>query len=530
MSTQPISRTLPQLIGELASLYGERDAIVDVHRRLTYRDLLELIDDCARGLMSIGVGRGDKVAILMGNRLEWIVSALAATHLGAVAVAVNTWWTSREIAYALSHAEARFIVCTPGYMKHDYVEMLNGLQSEGQLPSLQAIVGVGQLLPTSWYSWRELCALGRRYASDVIDVQSEPDDVAFILYTSGSTSHPKGVQLVHRGLIENVWNIGERQKITEHDRLWLAVSLFWGFGCSNAMMNLLTHGGCLVLQESFDAAEALKLIERQRCSVIYGTPNMIQALAEHPEREKHDLSTLRSGATLGTPEQVMRAVTLGASNICSIYGLTETYGNSHVTDANDPLELRLRSCGRPLPGVSQRIVDPETELEMSAGQVGEIRVKGYVTKGYFKDAAQTERAFDAHGYFRTGDLGCVDEDGNLFYRGRIKELVKTGGINVSPAEVEAVLMTHPDVAHAVVTGVPHPTRDEVLGALVVPRPNRSLTEDVLKAYCRTQLAAYKVPAHVVFCSEVDLPLTTTGKIQKSLIAATFFAQSGETTA
>jgi fatty-acyl-CoA synthase len=161
-------------------------------------------------------------------------------------------------------------------------------------------------------------------------------------------------------------------------------------------------------------------------------------------------------------------------------------------------------------------VNPETELELSAGQVGEIRVKGYVTKGYFKDTAQTERAFDEDGYFRTGDLGYIDDDGNLFYRGRIKELVKTGGINVSPAEVEAVLM-------------PHPTRDEVLGALVVPRQEGGLTEDVMKAYCRTQLAVYKVPAYVVFCSERDLPLTTTGKIQKNLLAATFFAQAGETT-
>jgi fatty-acyl-CoA synthase len=271
------------------------------------------------------------------------------------------------------------------------------------------------------------------------------------------------------------------------------------------------------------------LIEREQCSLIYGTPNMIQALAEHPEREKFDLSSLRSGATLGTPEQVMRAVTLGANRICSIYGLTETYGNCHVTDADDPLELRLRSCGRPLPGVSQRIVDPETGLEMSAGQVGEIRVKGYVTKGYYKDAEQTERAFDEDGYFRTGDLGYVDDNGNLFYRGRIKELIKTGGINVSPAEVEAVIMAHPDVAYAVVTGVPHPTRDEVLGALVVPKHEGGLTEEVVKAYCRTQLAVYKVPAYVVFCSERDLPLTTTGKIQKNLLAATFFAQAGETT-
>ena len=347
--------------------------------------------------------------------------------------------------------------------------------------------------------------------------------MAYLLYTSGSTSLPKGVQLQHYALIENMWQIGERQKVTERDRLWLAVSLFWGLGCENALFNVLTHAGCVVLQEHFDAGEALALIERERCTLFYGTPNMAQALHEHPDRARRDLSSLRGGATIGTPEQIMRVVELGAREVCNIYGLTETYGNCNVADAVDPLEKRLASVGRPLVGVDQRIVDPQTGRMLPPGEVGEIRVKGYVTCGYYKDPARTAESFDEHGYFRTGDLGIADADGHLHFRGRIKEMVKTGGINVAPIEVEEVLMSHPGVHAAFVTGVPDPQRDEVLAAVIVPKPGATLSEEDVCAFCRKALAGYKVPRLIRFVAEHELPLTTTGKLQKNRLAATFFA-------
>jgi fatty-acyl-CoA synthase len=257
--------------------------------------------------------------------------------------------------------------------------------------------------------------------------------------------------------------------------------------------------------------------------MFYGTPNMGQALHEHPDRAQRDLSSLRGGATIGTPEQIMRVVELGAREICNIYGLTETYGNCNVTDAADPLEKRLTTVGRPLAGVDQRIVDPETGRVLPHGEVGEVRVKGYVTIGYYKDPARTAASFDEHGYFRTGDLGSVDADGSLHFRGRMKEMVKTGGINVAPIEVEEILMTHPGVQLAFVTGVPDPVRDEVLAAVVVPKPGVTLSESELTAFCRESLAAYKVPKLVRLAAEHELPLTTTGKVQKNRLAATFFA-------
>jgi fatty-acyl-CoA synthase len=319
-----------------------------------------------------------------------------------------------------------------------------------------------------------------------------------------------------------MWQIGERQRVTERDRLWLAVSLFWGLGCENALFNLLTHGGCIVLQEHFDAGQALELIERERCTVFYGTPNMAQALYEHPDRAKRDLSSLRGGATIGTPEQIMRVVELGAREICNIYGLTETYGNCNVADARDPLEKRISSVGRALEGVEQRIVDPLTGKVLPAGEVGEVRVKGYVTTGYYKDPARTAEAFDENGFFRTGDLGMLDADGYLHFRGRIKEMVKTGGINVAPIEVEEVLLAHPAVQAAFVTGVPDAVHDELLAAVIVPKRGVVLTEREVTEHCRKTLAAYKVPRLIRFAAEEELPLTTTGKVQKNRLASTFF--------
>jgi len=348
----------------------------------------------------------------------------------------------------------------------------------------------------------------------------DPADVAYLLYTSGSTSTPKGVQLQHYALIENMWHIGERMRVTERDRLWLAVSLFWGLGCENALMNLLTHGGCVVLQEHFEPGEALRLIEEERCTLFYGTPNMVQALAEHPDRPRRDLSSLRSGGTVGTPDQIRRVIDLGAREICNIYGLTETYGNCAVTDAAEELDVRLTSVGRPLPGVDLRIVD-EGGRRLAPGEVGEIRVKGYVTVGYYKDAEKNRVAFDRDGYFITGDLGMLDADGRLYFRGRIKEMIKTGGINVAPVEVEETLMAHPAVKLACVTGVPDPRRDEVIAALIVCEAGQSVAADDLLAHCRRALASYKIPRLVKFVREADLPLTVTGKLQKNRLPEFF---------
>src|SRR5262245_61754229 len=384
----PTSRTIPRLLDELAALHPTREALVGDGRRYTFAAMRDEVRAFAKGLQHLGIRKGDKVAILMGNKPEWIIADLAICALGGVMVAVNTWVTTRELRHILAHSDAVLLISTDRFLKYDYFSSLEELEPLAQsLPALRGVIHVGDRAYRDSLSFEQVRERGRPDDTDLEHACAavEPKDIAYLLYTSGSTSTPKGVQLQHYALIENMWHIGERMHVTEHDRLWLAVSLFWGLGCENALFNLMTHGGCVVLQESFEPGQALRIITDERCSIIYATPNMAQALHEHPDRARCDLSSLRSGGTIGTPEQIMRIVELGAKNICSIYGLTETYGNCTVADANDPLEIRLTTVGRPLPGVDLRIVDPESGLEQPRGTAGEIRVKGYVTVGYYKD-------------------------------------------------------------------------------------------------------------------------------------------------
>jgi fatty-acyl-CoA synthase len=529
MPAMPASRTIPDLLDELSRRFPEREAVVGGGQRLNYAALRREVRAFAKGLHALGVRKGEKVAILMGNRPEWIVADLAICALGAVMVAVNTWVTARELGYVLRHSDAALLLASDRFLKSDYFALLAELEPLSQsTPLLRRVIHKGPRRYRDSVAFEEVYDLGRNVPDAAIDDARRaiaPRDVAYILYTSGSTSTPKGVQLQHHALIENMWHIGERMHVTEHDRLWLAVSLFWGLGCENALFNLLTHGGCVVLQDHFEAEEALRLIEAERCSVIYATPNMVQAMAEHPSRGKHDLSSLRTGGTIGSPEQIMRLVELGAREICNIYGLTETYGNCAVTDAAEPLDVRLNTVGRPLPGVDLRIVDPENGARLGAGEVGEIRVKGYVTVGYYKDDEKNRAAFDRDGYFVTGDLGYLDAAGYLHFRGRIKEMIKTGGINVAPVEVEEILMSHPAVKVAYVVGVPDAQRDELIAAVVVRRQECAIAEAELTAHCRRALAGYKVPRLMKFVAETELPLTVTGKVQKNRLGELFMARS-----
>ena len=331
-------------------------------------------------------------------------------------VAINTWVTARELGYILKHADAAALIMSDRFLRYDYVAMLGELEPHAEtLPQLRQLVHLGTAGYRGSLPFAAVFDAGAHIPDDVVVAAGrnvQPRDVAYLLYTSGSTSTPKGVQIQHFGLIENMFHIGERMHVTCEDRLWLAVSLYWGLGCENALFNLLTHGGCVVLQEHFEPGEALRIIEQERCTLFYGTPNMAQAMMEHPDRPRRDLSCLRSGGTVGSPEQIRRVMELGAQEICHIYGLTETYGNCAVVDGRlDPPEKRLTTVGRPLDGVDMRIVDPDTQAPRPAGAVGEVQVKGYVTIGYYKDEEKNRAAFTPDGYFRTGDLGVLDVRG-----------------------------------------------------------------------------------------------------------------------
>jgi len=515
----PRSRTLPQLLDEMASRQPQREFIVGAEARLTYAETRARVRRLAQGLYRLGVRRGEKVALLMNNRTEWLLVDFAVTLLGATLVPISTWSRARELAYVLNHCDAITFITVDRFLGQDYLAMLAEIGAPGsdRLPQLRRVVSVGDERPAGMVPFEDLWNMGADVSEATLDACQHavgPDDVAYILYTSGTTSTPKGVQLQHRGLIENTWHIGERQHLGPGDRMWMGISLFWSFGCLNALLAVMTHGGCIVLQEHFDASAALALIERERCTVYYGTPNIALALWEHPDRARRDLSSLRTGAAIGPAPAMQMVMGLGAREICNVYGLTECYGNSHVTDASDPVDVRLHTVGRPLPGMEIRIVDRDTRRPLAAGEIGEILIRGQLTPGYYKDPERNAAAFDTEGFFLTGDLGLVDNDGRLHFRGRIKEMVKTGGINVAPLEVEEVLLGHASVEQAHVIGLPDPRLEEILVAVVVLKDGRDASPEELRGFCTQALAAFKVPRHFRIMKRADLPVTATGKVQK----------------
>jgi fatty-acyl-CoA synthase len=284
----------------------------------------------------------------------------------------------------------------------------------------------------------------------------------------------------------------------------------------------MTHGGAIVLQESFDPGEAIALIERERCTVYYGVANMARAMREHPAHPGRRLGAMRTGLTIGPPEDIMMTIeTVGAVELCNVYGATETYGNCAVTDAHDPLDQRLHSQGLPLPGMTIRVVDRVTREALPADEVGELVVAGYVIPGYYRAPELNAAAFDQSGGFLTGDLGSIDRDGRVRFRGRLKEMIKTGGINVAPLEVEEVLLQHPDIVQAHVVGVPDAAKGEIVAAAVEPRSGAAADAAAIIAFCRDRLASYKVPARLTFYTADQMPRTPTGKIHKPSLANAF---------
>lgn len=518
----PVPRTGPRLLDHMAAAQPNHEAVIDGALRWSYADLQKQAQTAAAGLAALGVRRGDRVAILAGNRAEWVSVFFGIQGLGAITVALNTWLTAAEIAWQLEHAGTSVLVVEPDFRGRDFVGEVQALQAEGRLQGLREVIVLAETAPAGMRPYADL--LAHAPSTDTWDL-AEPEDVCCILYTSGSTAAPKGVPLTQGGTVDNMWSIGERMHLTPADRLWFGVSLFWSFGCVNALFTVMTHGGTQVLQHHFEPGEALKLIEEERCSVFYGMPNMAIALEAHPDRPSRDLSSLRTGATIGTPEQIQRIVDLGATEICNVYGLTEGYGNSAVADCKAALERRLNSSGAPLDGVEIRIIDDETGTVQPQGEIGEIQIGGRFTAGYWEAPDMTAASLSDDGWFRSGDLGLLDEHGWLHFRGRLKELIKTGGINVSPAEVEEVLLAHPAIASCFVTGLKDAKLDETVAAVVILEDGVEVTAEALQAHCRAQIAPYKLPRRWCFTTPETLPLTSTGKLQRNRLFELFEDQA-----
>lgn len=510
----PYSRTLADLLFEQSERFGQRPAVIADETLLSYSELARRASSIGGALRARGIGRGDRVGLLINNRAEWVEAFFGTMTAGAAVVAFSTWSTREELDWLIGDSGIRMLIAIDRFADNDYAAHTRDIAPNH--PALREVI----LLGDAGYD-----ALVAGTPSPRLDPGhgASAADTAILIYTSGSSSRPKSVPLTHLGIIENGFNIGERQGYGPDDRVLLAPPLFWSYGSANAMAATLTHGAALVLQGKFDPGEAISLIERHRCTALYTLPAITSAIVSHPSFAPERVRSLRTGLTIGAPQDILTAArVLGAAEICNVYGQTESYGNCAVTPHDWPLEQRASCQGPPLPGVEIRIVDSTTGATLPPGEEGLIEVRGYLMHGYTGASAdQTEAVMTDDGFFRTGDMGRLLPDGAISFSGRVTEMIKKGGINISPAEVEDVLMRHASVALAGVVGVPHATQGELLAAFVVAKPGTDPRAEELTAHCRALASRYKVPDFIEIRSE--LPVTVTGKLMrrelKSMAAA-----------
>ncbi|HVC56600.1 MAG TPA: class I adenylate-forming enzyme family protein [Stellaceae bacterium] len=508
----PYSRTLFELVCEEAARFPDRVAVICGERQATYRALADGAGRIAAALKAYGIGRGERVGILINNRLEWLEACCGATALGAVAVPFSTWSTPEELAYLLADSAVVALIAVASFGGQDFAAALAALAPNAT--GLRLIVMLGGEMRAGWIGYDALRAAAAPLLPLAPGTGASAADDALILYTSGSSARPKAVRLQHFAIIENGFNIGERMGLAPDDRVLLAPPLFWAYGACNALPATLSHGATLVLQSRFEPAGWLDLAERHRCTVVYTLPSITGAVLRHPEFRPERVASLRTGLMIGSPQEVrIAAEDLGAAQICNIYGATETYGNCCVTPALWPIDRRMAGQGPPLPGVRLRIVDPATGARLPSGDAGALEVAGYLTPGYCgASAAHNRAAFTPDFYFRTGDLGFLDESGCFHFVARDADIIKRAGINVSPAEIESLLLQHPGVAQAAVVGAAAGERGEAIVAFVVAQPGMELTDEALRAHCRALASSYKVPDHIAI--RAALPVTETGKLHR----------------
>ena len=511
MNTPPAS-TLIATVRAFAQRMPTAIAVVCPQGRFSWADLAGRAERAAAALHQAGVRRGDRMGLLLANRIEWLELCLGAGALGAVTVPLSTWSTRSELAFLLADGGFTLLATQSQFGDRDFHADLLALQGS---PGFPATLWLLDRDDPSWPSYAAALATAPALPGDAQVPEAEAADIdAVVLYTSGSTSAPKAVPLRQRALVTNGFHIGERQGLTAADRVLLSSPLFWAFGSANALPATWTHGATLVLLEKFDAGTAIEVIAREACTAIYTLPAISSAIGQHPGYSRKRLASLRTGLTIGNEQDFLAQVeVLGAAELCNIYGATETCGNCAVTWHHWPLARRARCQGPPLPEQEIRFVDEYNGQPVPPGTPGLVEVRGFTTTAYQgASAAQNVRAFTADGYYKTGDMGLCNADGDFVFVGRVGEMIKRAGINVSPAEIESVLRRHAAVLDAAVVGTPDAARGERIVAFVVPRDGACLDPAELLRHCAIEASKYKLPDQIVVRTE--LPLTVTGKLQR----------------
>ncbi len=530
-----VRKTVGGLLDEVALKFPEKEALVDLSQRarFSYKELLAMVNQTAKGFLKLGLKQGDHLALWSPNRWEWTMTQLALAKIGVVLISIDTNCKLDQLEYLLRQSDSGSLVMAGGMKGSEYIDMIlqlcpevkeasPGRLSSTTLPELRNIILVSGRTFDGMFHWKEILDMGKDIPDRMLAERQRScreDHMVTILYTSGTTGAPKGVMSTHFGIINTTLASAENQRLTEKDRLCLSVPLSHMFGCVCVTLASVIKGATLVIPaETFDPPKVLEAIKKERCTAIYGSPSTFIALMKDPQYRASDVKSLRTGIMGGAqcPMEVMRKVVdeMGVREIVIGYGQTESSSWITMTHPDDPLELRVSTVGRPLPNVEAKIIDPISggEVPTDAGAVGEICARGLNMKGYYKMPAATAHAIDAEGWLHTGDLGSMDANKYVRTTGRLKEVINKGGEVIFPTEIEEVLFRHPKILNVQIFGVPDKLLGEEVAAWIKLEEGVTAAEEEIRQYCKERLPISHLPRYIKFIGE--FPTTPLGKVQK----------------
>lgn len=528
-----VHKTIGDLLDETAEKFPTKEAVVYVEQNLryTYREFQDVCNTVAKGLMGMGVKKGDHIAIWASNKPEWVITQYASAKIGAVLVTVNTSYQSQELEYLLKQSDSTTLLLMEEFKGANYLdifkeicpevtEQLPGDLSSSRFPKLKNIVFLGDEPQSGMYTWHHLLRAGAEISDEALqEIQQSltPDEVINMQYTSGTTGFPKGVMLTHSNIINNAINVAECQRLTDADKICIPVPFFHCFGCVMGTLAAVATGATMVPLVTFDPLLVLKAVEQEKCTALYGVPTMFIAELNHPQFHDYDLSSLRTGIMAGStcPTEVMKKVVheMGAREITIAYGQTEASPVITQTRPDDSIERRVSTVGSALENVEVKIIDPTTGETVPNGVQGELCTRGYlVMKGYYKMEEQTLSAIDSDSWLHTGDLATMDDEGYIQITGRLKDMIIRGGENIYPREIEEFLYTHPKIFDVQIVGVPDEKFGEQVAAFIKVKEGEHLSAEEVKNYCTGKISRFKIPHYVVIVEEY--PMTASGKIQK----------------
>ena len=527
--------TVGDMLSNIAKKYPTKLAVkyIEVNYTRTYYEFNKEVDKYAKGLLGMGIGKGDHVAIWATNYPEWLILFFATARIGAVLVTVNTNYKEAELEYLLSNSDSKALFICDGIKDIDCEKIIYSVCPElktskpgelhnEKLPFLRYVVSLDNWYD-GMYNWSQIPYFGVLISNEefnAIKHSIDPDDVVNMQYTSGTTGFPKGVMLTHNNIVNNGKAIGDCMKFSSKDKLCIPVPFFHCFGMVLAIMAAVTHGAAMVPLLWYTPMKVMHAVEYEKCTAVHGVPTMFIRILEHRDFSRYDFSSLRTGIMAGSPcpVKVMRDVVdkMHMSEITITYGQTEASPACTMTTVDDPLEIRVNTVGKEMPFMETKIVDPDTGEDLPDGTPGEFVVRGYnVMKGYYKMPEATAAAIDKDGWLHTGDLAIRDASGYYRITGRIKDMIIRGGENIFPKEIEDFIYTHPDVVDVQIVGVPSEKYGEEAYAFVIKRPGSSVTEKDIQTYVANNMARHKVPSYVEFIDQ--MPMTASGKIQKFVL-------------